>query len=109
MTPEGFKLAGKVAVVVGAAGGIGSSIARHFVEAGAKVVCVDRQAPEALSRVLAEAGGQAEAMACNITRAEETEALAARVRALWGRVDILVNSASADDPTADILALAPEV
>jgi NAD(P)-dependent dehydrogenase (short-subunit alcohol dehydrogenase family) len=108
VSAEAFALGGKVAIVVGAAGGIGSSIARRFAEAGAKVACVDRRASETVARGIAEAGGDAVALACDITRIDDTRAAAERVEALWGRADILVNSASADDPTADVIDLSPD-
>lgn len=99
----------QVAIVVGAAGGIGSAIAVRFAEAGAKVACVDRVVPDAVARRIAHAGGTAVAMACDITRADETRTIAEQVVSLWGRTDVLVNSASADDPTASILDLPPEM
>jgi NAD(P)-dependent dehydrogenase (short-subunit alcohol dehydrogenase family) len=108
MSGEAFSLAGKVAVVVGAGGGIGSSIARYFADAGAKVACVDRLAPDAVARAIVDAGKEAVALGCDITRADAAQATADQVKALWGRADVLVNSASADDPTASILDLAPE-
>jgi NAD(P)-dependent dehydrogenase (short-subunit alcohol dehydrogenase family) len=108
MSAQAFSLVGKVAVVAGAAGGIGSSIARRLADAGAKVACVDRRAPDALARAISETGGDALALGCDITRVDETQATADRVKARWGRADILVNSASADDPTASILDLPPE-
>jgi NAD(P)-dependent dehydrogenase (short-subunit alcohol dehydrogenase family) len=45
MTSEAFSLADKIAIVVGGGGGIGSSIPRRFVEADARVACVDLAAP----------------------------------------------------------------
>ena len=102
-------LENQVAIVVGAAGGIGSAIAVRLAEAGAKVACVDRVVPEDVARRIADAGGTAVAMACDITRADETQAIAEQVVSLWGRTDVLVNSASADDPTSSILDLPPEM
>jgi NAD(P)-dependent dehydrogenase (short-subunit alcohol dehydrogenase family) len=101
-------LAGKIAIVVGAAGGIGSSIARRFAEAGAKVACVDRLPPEVVAKAISDQGGEAVAIGCDITRPDETRKAAEQVKALWNRTDVLVNSASADDPTASILDLPPE-
>jgi NAD(P)-dependent dehydrogenase (short-subunit alcohol dehydrogenase family) len=102
-------LAGKVAIVVGASGGIGSAVAIQFAEAGAKVAGVDRMAPDAVVQRIRDAGGEAVAIACDITRPDETLHAADQVKALWGRIDILVNGASADDPTASILDLPPEM
>jgi NAD(P)-dependent dehydrogenase (short-subunit alcohol dehydrogenase family) len=72
MSEEAQPLAGKIAIVVGAAGGIGSSIARRFAEAGAKVACVDRAPPEAVANAISDQGGEAVAIGCDITRPDET-------------------------------------
>lgn len=71
MSAQAFSLVGKVAVVAGAAGGIGSSIARRLADAGAKVACVDRRAPDALARAISETGGDALALGCDITRVDD--------------------------------------
>lgn len=107
LDPHG--LTGTATIVVGAAGGIGSAIAIRFAEAGAKVACVDRVSPDAVAQRIADAGGAAVAMACDITRPDETQKVADQVKVLWGQIDVLVNSASADDPTASILDLTPEM
>lgn len=109
MNGQAHPLEGKVAVVVGAAGGICSSISRHFSEAGAKVACVDRAAPEAVVDQIKSVGGEGLAIACDITQIEATQKAAHVVETRWGRVDVLVNGASADDPTASILELSPEM
>lgn len=107
LDPHG--MAGKATIVVGAAGGIGSAIAIRFAEAGAKVACVDRVSPDSVAKRIADAGGVAVAIACDITGPDETQRVADQVKAMWGRTDVLVNSASADDPTANILDLPPEM
>ena len=107
LDPHG--MAGKATIVVGAAGGIGSAIAIRFAEAGAKVACVDRVSPDSVAQRIADAGGVAVAIACDVTGPDETQRVADQVKALWGRTDVLVNSASADDPTANILDLPPEM
>jgi NAD(P)-dependent dehydrogenase (short-subunit alcohol dehydrogenase family) len=108
MTSEAFSLADKVALVVGAGGGIGSSIARRFVEAGAKVACVDLAAPQEAARAIECAAGRIAAFACDITQPDQVKGAIDRIKAEWGTIDILVNCASADDSTANILSLSPE-
>ena len=101
-------LAGKVAAVVGAAGGIGSAIATLFARAGGRVACIDVRAAEVVATRIEAAGGEALAINCDITVPQEVDDAIKTVKAAWGRVDVLVNGASADDPTASILDLLPE-
>jgi NAD(P)-dependent dehydrogenase (short-subunit alcohol dehydrogenase family) len=95
-------LAGKVAVITGAAGGIGAAIARLFAAEGASVLCLDLQAPDALA---GEIGGRA--MAVDVSREADTLAAAAEAVQAWGAVHILVNGAAPYDPVGDVLALPP--
>lgn len=82
-------LAGQVALVTGAAGGIGSAIAQAFEEAGAGLVRLDRTAP---AGDLAQAGGGL-ALACDVTDGHAVREAFARAVAEFGRFDILVNVA----------------
>lgn len=87
-----MRLAGKVAIVTGAARGIGRATALRFLAEGARVTFSDRDAA-ALQEVGA---GPAEAVltrACDVARAEQVEALVAATLARFGRIDILVNNA----------------
>ena len=95
-------LAGRVAVVTGAAGGIGAAIARRFAEEGARVLCLDLEAPTALAD---EVGGRA--LAVDVSREAETLAAAEAAVAEWGAVHVLVNGAAPHDPVGDVLALPP--
>lgn len=83
------RLQGKVAIVTGAASGIGAATARLFAEHGAQVVGLDRnpstQAAERLTSVLAD-----------VTDTEAVNAAVAQVLATHGRIDALVNNAGAD-------------
>jgi len=86
-----LSLEGKRAVVTGGGTGLGRSIARGFVEAGAEVVIVGRRAgplEEARAYALAE-GGSCEIVVADVTR----EADVVRLGEAAGRVDILVNNA----------------
>ena len=98
-------LSHRVAVVTGAAGGIGAAIAHAFAEAGARVACLDLQAPKALA---AEIGPAAMALACDVSQEADTLAAIAAVLSAWDTVDILVNGAAPDDPSGTVLDLAPD-
>ena len=88
-------LAGKVAVVTGAAGGMGRAIAAGFAAAGAAVALLDRDAAgcESLAAELAGTGARTVAVGCDAMEeasiADAAEAVAARL----GPADILVNNA----------------
>ena len=82
---------GKVAVITGAAGGIGAATARAFAAAGARVVLVDVQAA-ALERVRAALPG-ARAWAVDVSDPAGVRGLAAEVEAACGGADVLINNA----------------
>ena len=85
----------RVAVVTGAASGIGLGIARAFAAAGMKVVLADvREEPlEQAAAELRDGGGQAIAVRTDVTRLDEVEALAAATLAEFGAVHVLCNNA----------------
>jgi NAD(P)-dependent dehydrogenase (short-subunit alcohol dehydrogenase family) len=89
------QLEGKVAVVTGAASGIGAALAAAFVDAGAKVVLADveRDALEATTQSLRDRGGEVEAVVTDVSDLASVEALAKATIAHFGQVDILVNNA----------------
>ncbi len=91
-------LQGKVVVVTGGGGGIGSATCRRFAEEGARVVVADISA-EAAARVTDElraSGADAAQMVVDLTDAAATEAAIARLEAGFGPVDVLVNNAGWD-------------
>jgi NAD(P)-dependent dehydrogenase (short-subunit alcohol dehydrogenase family) len=88
-------LAQKLAVVTGAARGIGLAVARDLAGAGCLVLMVGRRAEaiENAARELQERGGQVQPHVADVTDASAVAALTARLRREFGRVDILVNNA----------------
>ena len=86
-----MKLEGKVAVVTGAASGIGRALARRFADEGARaVVCADRQ-ESAVQAVAGEIGGLA--VACDVSSEEAVRELAARSESRHGRIDVFCSNA----------------
>jgi len=90
-----FDFTGKVAVVTGAANGIGAACARLFAASGATVALWDLDAAgaQALAAQLASAGARAHGFACDVARSDEVQAALAGTVAAFGRVDVLVNNA----------------
>jgi 3-oxoacyl-[acyl-carrier protein] reductase len=92
---DGKVLAGRVAIVTGAGRGIGEGVARAYGAQGAKVAVVDlnQDSAEQVAKAIREAGGQAQAFACNVADREAVDKTVADVVAKLGPVDILVNNA----------------
>jgi NAD(P)-dependent dehydrogenase (short-subunit alcohol dehydrogenase family) len=84
---------GKVAVITGAAAGIGQAYARRLADDGAKVVVADAQDGDATVRLVQTAGGSAVAVRCDVSEPAQVAALAQAVETQFGRCDILVNNA----------------
>jgi NAD(P)-dependent dehydrogenase (short-subunit alcohol dehydrogenase family) len=84
-----------IAVVTGAASGIGRAIALGYAQEGAQVVLLDTNetAAEEAAQEIRRLGGQAESMVLDVTRREDCTAIASRVAAQVGPVSILVNNA----------------
>ena len=98
------KLDGKTAIVTGASRGIGEEIAKLFASEGAKVICVARTLKEGDHQLagslettveaIKSAGGEATAIASNISEAEQCQSLVKEAREVYGPIDILVNNAA---------------
>jgi len=87
------RLEGRIAVISGAAGGLGKAAAVRLAKEGAKIEILDiKDASETVSQIR-EAGGEANATLCDCTDEGQIAAAAAAIEGRHGRVDILVNNA----------------
>jgi NAD(P)-dependent dehydrogenase (short-subunit alcohol dehydrogenase family) len=101
---ELFSLAGKVAVVTGATGVLGSEMARSLARCGASVAVLGRR-EERANRVAGEievAGGEALALPADVLHTDQLEGARDALIERWGRVDILVNAAGGNVPGATL-------
>ena len=87
-----FDLSNRVALVTGASGGLGASIARALHRQGAKVALSGTRR-EALDALAAELGGRSFVVPCDLSNREAVEKLIPEAEAAAGPVDILVNNA----------------
>lgn len=85
----------KIAIVTGAASGIGKGIAVRFAEEGAHVACCDvnLEGAEKTAAEIQALGRESMAIKVDVTKSDEVAEMARRVYERWGRIDILVNSA----------------
>ena len=90
-----MQLKDKVALVTGAAQGIGAAVAHTFAREGAQVAVVDLAVDraEAVAAELRRIGPDAMGIGCNVAKRSEVDAMVAAVNARFGRIDILVNNA----------------
>jgi dehydrogenase/reductase SDR family protein 4 len=91
-----FDLTGKVAVVTGSSRGIGRAIARILAESGAKITVTSRKVEncDAVAKEISSDGGQAIAVACNVSDKVQVSNLIKETLAQLGPVDILVCNAA---------------
>lgn len=90
-----MRLKDKVAIVTGAGSGIGKVIAEMYASEGAKVVCAGHhvESCEETVKAITDAGGDALAVACDVSKAADNEAMVKSTVEQYGQVDILVNNA----------------
>lgn len=96
---------GQVAIVTGAAGGIGRAVSLALAQAGAKVAVVDLSVDqgEETARLLREAGGQALFVRADVSQAADVAAYVAATLAAWGRIDVFMNNAGWQGPIAALV------
>jgi len=96
---ERYSLAGKVAVVTGAARGLGEGYAHGLAAAGAKVVCADinMEGAEKTAAAISAEGGSAQGIFLDVTHPSGINERFDRIAAEMGSLDILVNNAGVED------------
>src|SRR4051794_35890348 len=89
-----FRLDGKTAIVTGGGRGLGQHMAEALAEAGAKVVLCSRklEACQEVKQAIEAKGGEALALACDVTNPDEVERVVAAAEETFGAVDIVVNN-----------------
>jgi NAD(P)-dependent dehydrogenase (short-subunit alcohol dehydrogenase family) len=107
MIDPAFTLEKKVALVVGAANGIGQATARAFAAAGAAVACADIEEPgsRATATEIEKAGGQALPVRLDVTDGVSCRAAVAAAVARFGGLDVLLYGAADSDRAATVLEM----
>jgi len=105
-----FSVDGMVAVVTGAAQGLGLAIAEQLAGAGATVTLADLQLEKTQSAAdsLCQAGSTAAAMRLDVTDSGQVDDVMAQITAAHGRLDILVNSAGLGQKVVPIVELSDD-
>lgn len=100
MTQGNRTLDGKIAVVMGAGGGVGRTTAERFAEEGARVVAADinLEAVKETVRAIEAAGGTGLAVACDVSREDDVAAAIAAAVDQFGRIDIIFNNVGIPTP-----------
>lgn len=99
-----FGLQGRVALITGGTGALGSVMAHGLAAAGARVGIIGRRhdAAEAVAEAIRAAGGEALALPADVLNRAQLDAVHAQVLGAWGRIDVLVNAAGGNVPSATL-------
>jgi NAD(P)-dependent dehydrogenase (short-subunit alcohol dehydrogenase family) len=99
-----FSIKDKVAVITGAGGVLGGSIAKSLGQMGAKIVVLDIRQENIDSRVheIKAAGGRAIGLLCNVLEKSSLENTAKKIIETWASIDILINCAGGNVPGATL-------
>jgi dehydrogenase/reductase SDR family protein 4 len=102
-----FSLDGKVALIVGGAGDLGKAMANRLAEAGASIVLTSRKVEnlEKVASGINASGGKAVAIASHLGKSEEVKKMVEAVKAQFGKVDVLINSAGANPQMVPLMDL----
>ncbi len=107
---SGFRLEQRVALITGAAGGIGYAVAKRFAQAGALVALADRDrtAVDEAEKRLSALGYRASGFLADVSRADEVTELVRDVLTEFAHIDVLVNNAGVMGRTAPLAELTDE-
>ncbi len=103
MSKPNFDLSGRVAVVTGGGGVLGSSISKSLLEAGVSVIILDIRA-EALENRMSELKelGDVQGLVCDILNMDSLKQVSDEIVKKYGKIDILVNAAGGNIPGATL-------
>jgi len=96
-----MRLQNKVALITGAASGIGKASCLRFAQEGARIVCVDLKPADETVDEIRKAGGEASAFAADVSKAKDSEAMVAFAEQTYGKLDIAFNNAGVFHPKDD--------
>lgn len=107
---EQFSIEGKVAVVTGGSGVLGSNISKGFIAAGAKVFIIGAHSDRVEAMIdeienqfeLSQDRDSIDGAACNVLDFEALQTVRQTIVGKWGRIDILVNAAGGNIPCANV-------
>jgi 3-oxoacyl-[acyl-carrier protein] reductase/sorbitol-6-phosphate 2-dehydrogenase len=99
-----MKLEGRIAIVTGAAGGMGGGITRRFVREGATVICLDQADPAGrVDELNALRAGSANGVIADVRDLPALERVVDEVVARHGRLDVMVNNAGIEQPLVQVV------
>jgi len=114
LSPESLenimRLQSKVALITGGGSGIGKASCLLFAREGAKVVVVDlsSETAEATAKEIRDAGGDARAVAADVSKAKDAEAMVGFAEKSYGRLDVVFNNAGVFHPKDESVTDTPE-